>query len=44
MLSFISDNVKEIAVAQPVQPWSKSKKVGSLTQESDRTALLDKIK
>ena len=43
MLSFISDNVKEFAVAQPVQPWSKSKMVGSLTQESDRTALLDKI-
>jgi hypothetical protein len=33
--SFISDNVKEFAVAQPAQPWSKIKKVGSLTQESD---------
>ena len=44
MLSFISDNVKDFAVAQPAKPWSKSKKVGSLTQESDRTALLNQIK
>jgi hypothetical protein len=39
----LPDNVQEFAVCLPVQPWSKSKKGGSLTQESHRTALLGQI-
>ena len=36
----LPDDVKQFAVALPVQPWSKN---GSLTNESDRTVLLAQI-